>query len=109
MTNKIAYQREFSEEAYSRTVDSLNTVLNDLGTGNMGGQVIELSLPIGGGEVRLSHNLKITPKYRIILGMNKSCIISDGQSIWNEKFIYLEAKSSTDTGDVAVKVLLLKG
>jgi len=109
VTNKTSYDRIFSDNSFGEMVDSLNTVLLDIRTSNFGGQVIDIELPINGGEVRIAHSLKMTPKYRIILRSQKSIIIDDGDSVWTDKYIYLRAKSATDTGTTAISFILLKG
>lgn len=90
--NSPSFSREFSEENFSNMADALNTLMGTLLIGeNFGGQVVEnIELPVG-EEVRISHNLKITPKYRIILRQKGELIITDGDSQWTDKYIYLRA------------------
>ena len=99
------FKREFSEENYAEMADSLNTTLGGILTQNMGGQVIEnITLPVG-KEVRISHNLKKTPKYRIILRQQGSLIITDGDSAWTNKYIYLKAESVTSSGSFSKDIV----
>lgn len=90
--NSPSFSREFSEESFANMADALNTLMGTLLIGeNFGGQVVEnIELPVG-EEVRISHNLKITPKYRIILRQKGELIITDGDSQWTDKYIYLRA------------------
>ena len=65
-------------------------------------RVVEnIELPADGSEVRISHNLKVVPKYRIIL--RQSGEVFDGETEWTDKYIYLRAKggsaSAEDTPD----------
>ena len=107
MSNKHEYEREFSNESYGKTIDSLNTILGNglLLESNFSGQIIEnINLP-SGVEVGISHNLKITPKYRIILRQVGNSVIVDGDSSWNDKTIYLKAASA----DSVITIILMRG
>jgi len=109
--NKPSYDREFSDESYGSMVDSLNTVLGGLLLSeNMSGQVIEnIELPVDGSEVRISHNLKVVPKYRIIL--RQSGQVFDGETEWTDKYIYLKAGgfSGVFQKDIAITGGLVSG
>ncbi len=104
MSNKSEYRRDFNEESYGETVDSLNTVLDNgllLGS-NLGGQIIEnIKLPVG-ENVAISHNLKVTPKYRIILRQSGGLVITDGDLEWDDKKIYLKAIGTSSTFTKAI-------
>lgn len=100
MSNRSEYKREFDEESYGEMVDSLNTVLDNglLISSAFGGQIIEnIKLPIG-VNVAISHNLKITPKYRIILRQTGGLVITDGDLEWDDKKIYLKAVGASGGG-----------
>ena len=57
----------------------------------MNGQIIEnIKLPVG-VNVAISHNLKMIPKYRIILRQAGGLVITDGDLEWTDKKIYLKA------------------
>ena len=101
--NKPEYDREFNEETYGETIDSLNTVLSGLLLGqNMNGQIIEdIELPDDGSELRISHNLKSVPKYRIILRQNGA--ILDGETAWTDKYIYLKKGAGEFVKDLALR------
>lgn len=102
MLNKPDYSVDRPEEM----VNSLNTILDNgllLGS-NLGGQIIENIELIAGQNVAISHNLKITPKYRIILRQDTSSIISDGVLEWTDKKIYLNASA-----DTKITILLMRG
>lgn len=105
--NKSEYKREFDEDSYGEMVDSLNTVLGRgllLGS-NFNGQIIEnITLP-NGVEVAISHNLKVTPKYRIILRQKGNAVINDGDTEWNDKTVYLKSSPA----DSIVTIILIRG
>jgi len=86
-----SFDRELTDDNFSNMADSLNTTLGGLLLGdNFGGQIIgNIKIPVG-EEVKISHNLKVVPKYRIILRQDGATSISDG-SIWNDKYISLRA------------------
>ena len=86
--------REFNAENFGKLVDLINTLTREIEIFNMAGQVVE-NIEIGSTEeVRISHNLKVVPKYRIIL--RQSGEVFDGETEWTDKYIYLRAKSSFD-------------
>lgn len=75
--------------------DELNRETNNLSSASFGGQVIEdIILPVG-VEVEIPHNLKMTPKYRIILKQDSGVYISDGDTAWDDKKIFLKAEVPT--------------
>ena len=104
MSNKPEYSKEKPEEM----VDSLNTVLGNgilLGS-NLGGQIIEnIKLPLG-ENVAISHNLKMTPKYRIILRQKGGLTITDGDLEWDDKKIYLKAVGVSGGGSFTKNIYL---
>jgi hypothetical protein len=81
--------------------DETNRELNNLSSASFGGQVIEdIILPVG-VEVEIPHNLKITPKYRIILKQDNGVYISDGDTAWDDKRIYLKAEGASGSSGAA--------
>jgi len=63
---------------------------------NFSGQVVkDVILPVG-QSVEISHNLKVTPKYRIILRQGDNSIIADGDTPWTDKAIYLKNMGLSD-------------
>lgn len=83
--------------------DELNRETNNLSTASFGGQVIDDLVLTAGVEVDISHNLKITPKYRIILRGAEQAIISDGPTPWDGQKIFLI--SNVDT---VISLLILR-
>lgn len=78
--------------------DEYNREINNLSSASFGGQVIEnITLPVG-VEVEIPHSLKMTPKYRIILKQNSGVHISDGDSAWDDKKIFLKAETPISDG-----------
>ncbi len=76
--------------------DEYNREINNLSSASFGGQVIEdIVLPVG-VEVEIPHSLKMTPKYRIILKQDSATYISDGDTAWDDKRIYLKAEVPSD-------------
>lgn len=108
--NKVSYSREFSSNSYAEMIDSLNTIFqNGIEVGsNLSGQVIyNIELPVG-ESVGVSHNLKITPKYMIILRSRGSCYnVVDGDSKWTENKISIKAIGGS--GTQTVTILLMRG
>jgi len=94
--------REFTEGSYVKLVDILNTGLSNLTIDeNMSGEVIEVTLPADGTEIEIPHNLKITPKYRIIVRQSGKGLVIDGLAEWTERYIYLKlATLSTPSQNV---------
>ena len=87
--------------------DEYNREVNNLSTKNLGGQVIgPITLPIN-TEVEVPHSLKVTPRYRIILRQQGGLTITDGDSQWDDKKIFLKAVGSGYTEDT-ITILLLK-
>lgn len=71
--------------------DEFNRELNNLSTKSFGGQtIVNIELPVG-QEVEIPHSLKVTPKYRIILRQSANAVITDGDTAWDDKKIYLKA------------------
>lgn len=63
---------------------------------NMSGQIVTVEIPVG-QTVAIPHNLKIVPKYRIILRQEGDLFVVDGDKEWTDKAIYLKAISTTVT------------
>ena len=63
---------------------------------NMSGQIVKDIFIPAGASVEVSHNLKMTPEYRIILRQRSSGIISDGDKPWTDKAIYLKNNGLLD-------------
>lgn len=109
-SNKIAYDRKFSDKSYGEMVDSLNTLFQEgieLGS-NLSGQIIRgIELPVG-ESVDVAHNLKMTPKYMIILRSRGACYnVVDGDSKWSDRRISLKAIGGS--GSQVITILLMRG
>lgn len=109
-SNKIAYDRDFSDKSYGEMVDSLNTLFQggiEFGA-NLSGQIIkDIELPVN-ESVDIPHNLKITPKYMIILRSRGGCYnVVDGDSKWTDRRISL--KSIGGSGTQTITILLMRG
>lgn len=82
--------------------DEFNRELNNLSTKSFGGQTIaNITLKVG-EEVEIPHSLKVTPKYRIILRQSADVTITDGDTAWDDKKIFLKAVSSVTSGSATV-------
>ena len=105
----LALDREFSEESFNKLVDFVNTAFTNIELkDNMNGQVIEnIELPANADEIAISHNLKITPKYRILLRQDVDGVVIDGTTEWSDKTIYL--KRSTAGSIMKISILLMRG
>ena len=111
MSNKISYDRELSKDSYEEMVDSLNTLMQkglELNS-NMSGQIIsDIVLPVN-QSVNVSHNLKITPKYMIILRSRGNAFnVIDGDRAWNDSSISLKSIGNVNT-ELTVTILLMRG
>lgn len=99
--------RNFSEGSFSQNMDELNTALRSITLGdNFSAQIIENISILASTTVKVAHNLKQVPKYRIILRDSSSGRITDGNQLWTDSFIYLRNDSLNDT---RVSVMLLRG
>jgi len=72
---------------------------------NMSGQIINDIQMIAGQTIDISHNLKVTPKYRIILRQRTNGIIADGDKPWTDKAIYLK---NTGLSDDTISILIMR-
>ena len=98
---------DFSEENFRRLVDAFNTLAGQISLfSNMAGQIVENIEIDAGVEVRISHNLKVVPKYKILLRHNNvDALVVDGTEIWNEKYITLVNKGASST---IISILIMK-
>ena len=106
MAQNVDYEREFSSKGFGEMVDSLNTVLNGMLVGeNMGGQVVE-NIQLDGSTTgtKIPHNLKVTPKYRIILNKNGPVEVYDSISEWSDKYIVM-----VSSAPVTISILIMRG
>jgi hypothetical protein len=106
----VNLKRDFSEEAYGELVDVLNTFIRSVTLeGNMSGQIIEnITLPSNSDEIIVSHNLKVVPKYRIILRQRNDGIVIDGDT-WDDKKVSFRRDNLTAPAeDLVVSILLMR-
>lgn len=103
-TEKEEYQEKVSREQ----VDALNTVLQNgiTLTNNLNGQILSAVLPMAGTEIAIRHNLKITPKYRIILKHRGDGLVLDGATAWNSTTVYFKASQATE--DINITFILMR-
>ncbi len=88
----------------AEVADEFNREMNNISTKSFGGQtIIDIELPVG-VEVEIPHSLKVTPKYRIILRQSDNLTITDGDTAWDEKKIYLKAVAPDVSGGTATIV-----
>lgn len=99
--------REFTEENYNGLVDLLNTAFRELTVDNWASQVISDVLVPASSEIKLSHNLKTVPLYRIILRQTSAnALITDGIDNWTDKYITLKNQGAANT---IITVIIMRG
>lgn len=99
--------REFTEENYNSLVDLLNTVFRELTVDNWAAQVVSDVLVPASSEIKISHNLKAVPLYRIILRQTSAnALITDGLDSWTDKYITLKNQGAADT---IITVMIMRG
>lgn len=106
----VSLKRDFSEAGYGELVDVLNTLIRAITlTGNMAGQIIEnITLPANSDEIAISHNLKVVPKYRIILRQRGDGVIIDGDT-WDDKKVSFRRDNLTAPAeDLVISILLMR-
>lgn len=102
-------QQEENNKTSRATADVINSVFQKGITleDNMSGHIVEITLPSAGTEVGIRHNLKVTPKYRIILKHKGNGIILDGDTAWNGTTAYFKASQATE--NIKATILLMRG
>lgn len=99
--------REMTEENYGKLVDTLSTAFRELTVDNWASQVIKGVVIPASAEIKISHNLKSVPLYRIILRQNDAnALITDGSEAWTDKYITLKNQTGNDT---IVTVMIMRG
>lgn len=102
-------RRIFSDKTFGDLADALNSAflrgitLKD----NLDGDIVEITIPSAGTEIGIRHNLKVTPKYRIILKHRGDGIILDGDTAWDGKTVYFKASQATE--NIQATILLMRG
>lgn len=97
--------KSLSEDNFLTLVNQLNTFMTSVGVENMNGQIIENVLIPASASIDISHNLKVAPKYRIILRQIGGGSIIDGDSDWTDSRISLK---NTGASDSIVTVFLIR-
>jgi hypothetical protein len=88
-------------ENYNVMVDELNKLKNAFPVGKLSGQILDASIGAG-AEVRISHSLQSTPKYRLLLRQVGNGVITDVNDKWNDKYVTLK-----NNGLVAVDITVM--
>ena len=93
----VSLKEKFSEDTFGELVRHLNTFFRSIGLENFDGQIIEnISIPAS-TSIRIPHNLKSIPKYRIIIDQINGGTIIRGDDEWTETSISLKNSGGTDT------------
>jgi len=100
-------KQEYHEKVAREQADGLNSLFQRgiTLTNNMNGQILTVTLPSAGTEVGIRHNLKITPKYRIILRHRGNGIVIDGPTAWDGSTVYLKASQATENLTITFMVM----
>ena len=90
-------------------VDALNTILRKIGlSSNMSGVIKSVTIPLD-SEVEVPHNLKVVPKYWIIVDQRGQAIIERGDKAFTDRAIYLKSKNIGGSGeDAEISVLIMR-
>ena len=101
----ISQTREFQEilspedgvsaSDYNSMVKDLNSLVRNFPVSGLNGQLVEVILPAS-AEVRISHSLKIIPKYRLILGQTGNSVITDVKEKWTRDYITLKNNAAVE-------------
>lgn len=95
--------KHISRKDLGGVADEINRELNRFSLGNRQGCTVVEGIELKTGvDTPVPHNLKITPKYMIILRQSSSGVVFDGTSPWTDKTIYLEA-----TTNLTVTILIV--
>lgn len=87
-------------------VDYLNLMMNKMTIDdNFNGVVKTLVIP-NGEEVEVSHSLKMVPKYWLTLRHVGNGLITEGDTPWTDKVIYLKNNGASD---VTIIILIMRG
>lgn len=101
---------EPTPSAWKQLLAYLNTILRTIRFGeNLDGQIVEnITIP-NGSSVRISHNLKTTPLYCIILRQRGNGKVTDSNlasDAWTDSYI---TQTNWGPSDVTVTVLIMRG
>ena len=87
--------KNISRKDLGGIADEINRELNTFSLGDRAGCKVVENVPLSTTEIAIPHNLKITPKYMIILRQSAPASIYDGTTPWTDKTIFLRASAST--------------
>ena len=95
----------FIKRHYNDLVDQLNAFLDKITLeDNFSADIKQVEIA-NGVELAIPHGLKVTPKYRIILRQRGNSLITDGDTTWTDKLIYLK---NNGANDVTLTVMILR-
>ena len=90
---------------YNDMVDQINVVLSKMTLeDNFISYITEITIPAT-TELEIPHNLKVTPKYRIILRQRGNSLVTDGEASWTDKVIYLKNQGANE---VTLTVMIVR-
>ena len=90
---------------FNDMVNQLNVVLVKMTfDDNFSKATREVTIPAG-VELEIPHNLKVTPKYRIIARQRGDGLITDGEAAWTDTVIYLKNNGAVE---VTLTVIILR-
>lgn len=91
---------QFSEGNYAELITLLNLILNQLGLDNFAGQTIrDIDIPPD-TTLTIPHNLRTTPRWRIILKQEGNGLITDG--VYGLETVQLKNNSTTERVMVSI-------
>lgn len=90
------------KERINEAIVEINYILRSLTLVNLDGEIKSVSIPAG-ETVRVTHRLRLVPKYRIILGQVGGGVITDGE--FTNNYIELTNNGATDT---TLSVIIVK-
>jgi hypothetical protein len=97
--------RNFSESAFGKLVDQLNTIFSRLSIDdNMVTQTVTLEDIPAGSEFSVPHSLRDTPKYRSIMRQRGGGLVTDGDTEWTDSAIYLKNTGSSSIDSVTIVI-----
>ena len=99
---------EESVGAINKISDFLNSFSSNISLGNnFAGEIVSISIPHS-TEVKVQHNLKVVPKYYIIVRRMSDGSFFDGVEAWTDKYITLK-NPATSGLNVEMKILIMRG
>ena len=100
--------REFTGEGYGQLISHMSAFFSGITIkDNLYCNVIENVEVPANTEIKISHNLKKEPKFRIILKKFGDAIIDDGEGPWTDKYITI--RNNDAANDCIVTLCILGG